>query len=69
MNDKSEDPPAVPAILIYAKPADAKVPHAAWFGTTVKATATLGAKRQGYTAVEFSEPYIDLVKAGACQRL
>jgi hypothetical protein len=67
MNDKPEDPPAVPAVLIYAKPADAKVPHAAWFGTTVKATAMLGAKRQDYTALEFAEPYIDLVKAAVPQ--
>lgn len=67
MNDNPEEPPGVPAVLIYTRPADAKVPRAAWFGTTVKATAMLTAKRQGFTAVEFFEPYIDLVKAAVSQ--
>jgi hypothetical protein len=67
MNDNPEEPPAVPAVLIYNKPAGAKIPHAAWFGTAVKATAMLAAKRQGYTAVEFAETYIDLVKAAVPQ--
>ena len=63
MNDEPYEPPATPAVLVYTKPADSRVPRATWFGLTVKATATLGAQRQGYTAVEFAPTHIDLVKA------
>jgi hypothetical protein len=67
VNDTPEDPPAIPAVLIYTKPADARVPRAAWFATTVKATAMLGAQRQGYTMAEIAERQIELVKAAVPQ--
>jgi hypothetical protein len=63
MNETIEEFPAIPAVVIYTMAPEARVPKAAWFGTDVKATAMLGAQRQGYTSVDITERHVDLVKA------
>ena len=63
MNDTTDDRPTNPAVVIYTMPAEARIPRAAWFDITVKATAMGGAERQGYTAIEITRAQIDLVKA------
>ncbi len=62
-DDSDFVPAANPAVVIYHKPTDAKLPRAAWFDLTVKASATLHAERQGYTWVNVPPPQIDLVKS------
>ena len=63
MNNIPDDPPDVPAILVYVRPPDARIPKAAWFGQTVNATARLAAERQLFTAIELTLAQVELVKA------
>jgi hypothetical protein len=67
VNDTTEDHPSTPAVVIYIKPADTRVPKAAWFDASVKATAILNAQRQGFTVIETREVQIDLVKAALAE--
>lgn len=63
MNDTSAKRPAVPALVVYTTPGDAKSPRAAWYSQSAKEAAKRYAQRQGYLATETKPDQADLIKA------
>jgi hypothetical protein len=63
MNNVPEERPGPPALLLYSKPAEARVPTAGWCDDASKALALSVAERLGYGAVAVTDEQADLVKA------
>ena len=63
MNNVPEERPSPPALLLYSKPADARVPTAGWCDEASKTLALSVAERLGYSAVAVTNEQADLIKA------